>query len=362
MTVWDVEQQTFEIIIANECRGVSALATAANGERAALAPASGGIQLWRLEPEKKDLLQKVLIVPQEDEGCPVPQNHVSFSRRGRFLASSNTEGTITIWNAHSGDVLVTFNNCQCCLTALALSPAKEELLAYACEDSTIRLYNLGRREEIRRFTLPDAVPQALAFSQDGGLLAVGNRNCVIRLYDLTTFALKDSIRAGGSGRSVTDLVFLSRKADMLASWASDGGARFWEVKGSRLIQRGECMPQGALHLLAAISPSGQEIAIITRNRRLGIWSVKNDKQFELTDPGRDHSGVTRLAFSPKGQILASASDDMTIILWDVSQRREAICLTTKPEEPRSLAFDHSASRMAVGLAGGKVLLYDFTAE
>jgi hypothetical protein len=53
---------------------------------------------------------------------------------------------------------------------------------------------------------------------------------------------------------------------------------------------------------------------------------------------------------------------MTVKLWDVKKRREAIWLSTEPELPMWLAFDRSNPRLAVGLTNGKVFVYGLPSQ
>jgi WD40 repeat protein len=67
----------------------------------------------------------------------------------------------------------------------------------------------------------------------------------------------------------------------------------------------------------AISPDGQLLALSGPGGTVHVWDVWTGK--ELTVFKGHTLAVKALAFDPKGKTLASASDDTTALLWDLSQ-------------------------------------------
>ena len=72
----------------------------------------------------------------------------------------------------------------------------------------------------------------------------------------------------------------------------------------------------------AFSPDGQILASASSDKTIILWDSRTGQKIKILE-GHRYS-VTSVAFSPDGQILASASSDKTIILWDsrTGQRSE----------------------------------------
>src|SRR3954454_9249851 len=72
-------------------------------------------------------------------------------------------------------------------------------------------------------------------------------------------------------------------------------------------------------------------------------------------------GVTSVAFSPDGKMLASGSNDETIKLWDVQAGKEHATLKGHTNEVTSVAFSPDGKTLASASLDGTVRLWDVQA-
>ena len=85
----------------------------------------------------------------------------------------------------------------------------------------------------------------------------------------------------------------------------------------------------------AFSPDGAILASASNDRTVRLWDAKTGEEKQTLEGHSDW--VQAVAFSPDGAILASASRDRTVRLWDAKTGEEKQTLKTN-QVPRSLLF------------------------
>ena len=104
------------------------------------------------------------------------------------------------------------------------------------------------------------------------------------------------------------------------------------------------------------SPDGTILAAATGNHTVILWDVAT-REIIATLEGHTEP-VWSVAFSPDGTRLASASSDETIKLWDVATRAEIATLEGHTEPVWSVAFSPDGTRLASASFDGTVILWD----
>jgi WD40 repeat protein len=131
--------------------------------------------------------EPTLIIPEAAEGCTVEAiafhpNCTWLACGGvDYLATSGSDGAVTIWDVETRDRLATFNGGA---LGLAFDPSGHRL-AVVTPDRTVRVWSVGKQEVLREVRLEDAGIVAAAFGPDsaGRRLAVACDDHTLRLFD-----------------------------------------------------------------------------------------------------------------------------------------------------------------------------------
>ena len=178
---------------------------------------------------------------------------------------------------------------------------------------------------------PASPARGIAYSSNGALLATGDDDGLVSLYDVPERRLLAVVPNGRDKGKVNRLAF-APDGTMLATAGFDGMVRLFTVsaRGLALLQT-----VGANH--DAVSAANQS-------------SVSGERG----------SGVEGVAFSPAGTTLATAGHDGDVRLFSVSHRGLALLQTVAAgdayDSVTSVAFAPSGRAIAAGIGSGVVQL------
>ncbi len=244
-----------------------------------------------------------------------PVRGVAFSPDGQVIITAGWDGAVRLWEEATGQVRHVLEGPHSRVTALALAP-DGVTVATAGPDKvgkfgSVVLWDLTTGRERARW-IGFRETNALAFSPDGGLLAVG----------------------GTGGKKVADV----KMFDLAAG--QECPAPPWHLGGV---------------LALAFSPDGRLLAAGGRDKTLRGADLKTGAVGTL--PAGHADVVDALAFSPDGVRLASGGKDKTVRLWDVAARRECLVLANATGRVFAVAFAADGKVLATG-GGGSATLWD----
>ena len=117
------------------------------------------------------------------------------------------------------------------------------------------------------------------------------------------------------------------------------------------------LTEGHEGMIRALSFSaGNELAIGGLSSDVVLWDLGTKKSRRLV---KHKKSLRALAFSPRGDILASASDDGAILLWDVSSSEPlGVALPGSNTSITDIAFDSTGDRLAATGAESALMVWD----
>jgi WD40 repeat protein len=195
-----------------------------------------------------------------------------FIRDGAELVTGCADGKLQIWNTQSGARVQALEGPRTQIWRLALSKDGSRLAAAAMNDPEIRLWDLTSAKALRSFSLPSQqFPEALAFNNDGRLLAIGSNTGKVLVRNLERGELH---ALGAHTKRVQGLQFLPN--DLLLSYRADSVAKLWDP------WRAELLGDVALHDWSAwsaeINNAGTQLLTGGIDGVAAIWDLSPEKR------------------------------------------------------------------------------------
>ena len=330
---------------------------------------------------------------------------LAFSPNGQILAVGSQEDTVVLFGVHSGKILRASKEHFAALTQLALSQDGNTIIAayfrfalkifdvpsgesrvvqvvdQRCWDGVISLspdgktLAMGCGSNIARLDVPSGRTlgymtrqpyaespylSALAFSPDGGTLAIGmmldEMGPEIRQLNVASGDIRESPAAFTS--SVATVAY-SPDGRLLAAGpnmttgpggvVSEEKIRLWDAASMDELVGLPGYFKAAWSL--AFSPDSRLLASGSEDQRIKIWDVANGQavhEFAAVGLG------IRLAFSPDGGLLIAGTSDGRISVWDAATWEQLARLTGHTGAVTGIAFSADGNLIISGAEDGTI--------
>src|SRR2546421_11700813 len=284
---------------------------------------------------------------------------VAWEPGGNRIASSGGDGLVRVWEANTGQTVLTYRGHPWVLKKVNMAPTIYSLawspeglrLASAGVGTAVRVWDAATGQDISIYTghsglLPDV--WALAWCPDGKRIASA---CSAASLDKTVHVWNAKTGSGilrynssyglMPNFSVLSLAW-SPQGDRIASTCGDKTIRLWNATTGKPISTFKTSSDSVSDV--AWSPDGRYLALANGNSTAEILDSSTGRIL-LTYKGHNKK-LRYIAWSPDGSLLATASNDTTVQIWEAAN---GTCLYTHQEHAAwttAVAWSPDGTRIA----------------
>lgn len=247
----------------------------------------------------------------------------AYARSGRYIASASLDGEVRLWATKSGATIGTIMGHAQSVTCLAFSE-EGAVLVTGSNDQTLKMWSstLGTPVKVNS-SGEDGPVLCLAGNSKRQQVLAGHRSGVVRMLEIRTRKTVTEIPHGNI--PITTVSWGPKNDGYCLTGAADGSLRVWELLR---VDKRFAELQGHSSLVRCSVWSDTLLASGSEDMTINIWpssAMYYSKMKKSADPFvvqpnmtlHGHTGpVNSLSISSNGLLLASASADMSVILWD----------------------------------------------
>lgn len=293
---------------------------------------------------------------------------VDFNADASRMVTAGSDGSARVWNTSTGEELLVLRGHTSDVLDASFSPDGRQIVTAGADD-TVRVWDARTGEQIAQLEGQTQLVQRVMYSPDGSLIASVGQNQVVNIWDADTFQLVSYSPLTTAVPLFTmafspDSALIAAGGGRTSSGSSEGIVYLWNARTGELLTNQTLHSNVVLSLaflpdgetLHSVGPDGFEGTIdlttlaqgnaTARYADIGITAIATlpdgstayallDGTIHIRPAGAASSDqdivltghtdiIWDMALSRDGKLLASASRDGIVRLWDLESQAELL--------------------------------------
>ena len=295
---------------------ISAVAISPDGHRALTASDDGTVRIWDLHTGNlvSTFIQPLYGQPKANYRPMI--SSAAFSPDGKRILVTSWDGALTIWDAQKEVLLTTSLTGEPTPLKGAFSPDGRKILVGGVS-GFVGIFESNTLKLLAKFKSQGSQITDVSFSSGGDKIATSALDCAVRVSDA---AASNSVKILGDPNCFTAVGLLETVAFKpgddwtVAAGSKDGTIYEWNVEAGSISL--EFHTYGCTISTIAYSSDGRRILTGCAEGWARLWDLQSRRLIKSFQ--RHSMPITSVALSPDGSIALTGSEDKTARLWDAT--------------------------------------------
>lgn len=253
---------------------------------------------------------------------------IAITPDSQTLVCGNRDGSITLWNLHTGKRLRTIRGHSNSISCIAISQDGQTLVS-GSQDKSIKIWNLHTGEEISTLKGHSKQILSLAISPDSQTLVSGSQEGSIKIWNLQTGKERSALK--GNSRFVSSIAISPDSLTLVVG--GDEKIKIWNLQTCK--ERSSFKARYDYGSSVVISPDGETL-VSSNGRTIKLWNLATGEHLSII---KEYSGgINAIAISPDSQTLISGSTEGTINFWNLNTGKQLHTLKVHSNPVTSVAI------------------------
>ncbi|HYO67771.1 MAG TPA: pentapeptide repeat-containing protein [Archangium sp.] len=220
----------------------------------------------------------------------------------------------------------------------------KERIALGGEDGVVRVWDTRTGASPLLLSMKGGPVLGLDASPDGARLATASWAGPVQLWDM---------ESGKPLMVLSDIEHLNQLAfspdGQRLAGAGTNNTEVWDVSTTQPRRLFGLTGHAGPVVGIVFSPDGGLIATASMDRTVQLWDGRTGANVLVLKEHSQSQAAYRVAFSPDGSLLASAGEDSTVHLWSIPSGKPLVSLKARGNTVRCIAFSPDGNQLLTGL-------------